>query len=217
MIRKTMILAALAATLAMPATAAFAAGPKPAATAPATKQTQPAKPSYDEMHKGVVATLTQIRDGMKSSPKLQGDLTTLNTEMGKLPGLEKAFIDAKNAGDEAAAKKAADDYATSAQKVVEIAGPMNKSFQQLMQQIGMGFAQLGPDGEKLVNEKDVTALLEDISKMLAPLDEANKTVGPLYGAAAKSVQARIQAEIARIQKEEFANAVNNFLNGQAVK
>jgi hypothetical protein len=215
MIRKTLILAAVAAALAVPSAGAFAAAPKAAPTAPAGA-TQ-AMPKYEDLHKALIASLTKMRDGMKSNPKLQGDLTALNTEVGKLPALEKAFVDAKNAGDEAAAKKAADDYATEAQKIVDIALPMDQAVNQMMQQLGMGFAQLGPVGQKLANEKDVGALLEDIHGIFKPLDAANAAVGQLHDAAAESAQNRVQAEIARIQKEEFANAVNNYLNGQAAK
>jgi hypothetical protein len=215
MIRKHLILAAAALALAIPSVGApaFAAAPK----APVAAPTQPAMPKYDDLHKGAVAMLTKFKTMLTSEPEVTARLADLPAELNKLPALEKAYVDAKNAGDEAAAKKAADDYVAAAQKIVDLALPLDQGLGPIQGQIAMGFAQLGPTGEKLLAEKDVVALNKDIETILAPLDAANKAVGEFHDNAAQAAQLRMKAEAARIAKEEFANQVNNFLQGQAAK
>lgn len=215
MIRKSIMLAAVLA-LAVPA-AAIAAPPAPAAKMEAAQPTAPAEqkmPPYEDLHKGALAMLTRFKTLLVSEPEVSTRLKDLPAAMDKLPALEKAYIEAKNAGDEAAAKKAMDDYAAAAQAVVDLALPLDQGLMPLQQQIGMGFAQLGPTGVKLLAEKDVKAVADEIEKLLEPLAKANELVGPLHDAAAEAAQLRIQQETARIEKEEFANQVNNYLQGK---
>lgn len=217
MIRKSIILAAaLAIALPLASTApAFAAPKAPAAkTLPQPQNQEQAMPPYPVLHSGVVKMLTQFKTMLTSEPEVTSRLGQLPTELDKLPVLEKAYIDAKNAGEEAAATKAHDDYVATATKIVELALPLDQGVLPIKMQLTIGFAQLGDVGEKLLKEKDVVALTTEIDNLLAPLMKANEVIGPLHDAAAQATQLRMQQEAERIAKEEFANQVNNYLQGK---
>lgn len=229
MIRKSIIIAAAALAIALPSAAAFAAPAKGQDTpngpnAPVVIQMNkdgtisaapaPQLPPYADLKKGAIGMLTQFKTMLVSEPKVSTRLKDLPAAMDKLPALEKAYIDAKNAGDEAAASKAFADYTAAAKAVVDLALPLDVNLMPIQQQIGMGFAQLGPTGAKLVEEPEVKAIFAEIETILAPLAKANELVGPLHDAALEAAQLRIKQETARIEQEEFANQVNNYLQGK---
>jgi len=209
MIRKSIILAA-AAALAFSLSGAAIAAPK--ATAPqATAATKSPAEIYDLNHKGAVGMMTQFKTVITSEPEVTAPLAQLKTELAGLPALEKAFVDAKNAGNDADAKKAQDSYTASVQKVVELAVPLNQALMPMRAQLMGGFEQMGPSGAKLKAEKDVAALIADIDAALKPLDDANSIVGPLFNAAKKSAQARIKQAAEKIFNEELGNQASNLL------
>jgi hypothetical protein len=147
-------------------------------------------------------------------PGVAGSLTQLAPELAKLPGFEKAYIDAKNASNEADAKTALDNYNATVQKVIELAVPLDQGILPVRAQIMGQFEQLGPVGAKLMAEKDVAALLSDIETALKPLADANTLVGPLHDAAMKTTQVRMQAEGKKIFNEELGNQISNMLQGK---
>lgn len=220
MIRKTIILAAAAAALAFTSLSgvAVAAPPKAKATttAPATageidiSKMTPAQ-IYDLNHKGAVAVLTRFKTGVTTDPDVTGAMTTLKTELAGLPALEKAYIDAKNAGNEAAAKTALDSYTASVQKIIDAALPLDQGLMPMRAKVMSGFEQMGPTGAKLKAEKDVAALVADIDAAFKPLDDANTIVGPIQMAAAKAAQVRIKLEAKKIFSEELGAQVGNLL------
>ncbi len=212
MIRKHIILAAAALALSISGTAM--AAPKTAPAAPAATAHHTPAEIYDLNHKGAVAMLTQFKNVVTSVPQVAGSLTQLAPELAKLPGFEKAFIDAKNAGNEADAKTALGNYTDTVQKIVELAVPLDQGIMPVRAKIMGQFEQLGPVGAKLMAEKDIAALLADIETALKPLDDANTIVGPLHDAAMQTTQVRIQAESKKIFNEELGNQISNMLQGK---
>ncbi|HEY9730383.1 MAG TPA: hypothetical protein V6C89_00635 [Drouetiella sp.] len=213
MIRKSIILAATAAALALGSLSApaLAAMPKTAPEAGAAQAKSPAE-IYDMNHKGAVAMFTQFKTMITSQPEVTSLLAQLKTEMAGLPALEKAFIDAKNAGNEAAAKTAQDNYAASVQKVVELALPLDKGLMPIRAQLMGGFDRIDPAvAAKLKAEKDLAPLLADIDAALKPLDDANAIVGPMFEAAQKSAQTRMKQAAEKIMNEELAAQAGNAL------
>jgi hypothetical protein len=160
---------------------------------------------YAKNHEMVVHVFTSFRDGLKQ-PIVAGNLASLRTELDKLPSLEKAYIDAKNAGDEAAAKKAADDYELSVNKVVAAALPLDRVVKATLQKYMETFDALGKDGAKLKAEPDLAALLAEIELLMKPLDDANAQVGPMQSQAATDAQKRFVTVRAKIIHEEIAAA-----------
>ncbi len=219
MIRKSIILAAAAAALALSSLSGVAvAAPKAKATvtAPAAageidiSKMTPAQ-IYDLNHKGAVAVLTRFKTGVTTDPDVTGAMTTLKTELAGLPALEKAYVDAKNAGNEAAAKTALDSYTASVQKIIDVAVPLDQGLLPMRAQVMGGFEQMGPSGAKLKAEKDVAGLIADIDAAFKPLDDANSIVGPIQMAAAKAAQVRIKLEAKKIFSEELGAQVGNLL------
>ncbi len=221
MIRKSIILAA-AAALALSSFAGVAsAAPKAAAKAP-TAATQDANPLagkspaeiYDMNHKGAVAMFTRFKTAITTDTDITGPLAQIKTELAGLPALEKAYVDAKNAGKDADAQKAQDDYTASVQKVIDLALPLDQNLMPVRMKLMSGFAQMGATGAKLKAEKDVAALLADIDAAFKPLDDANEIVGPMHDAAMKSAQVRIEAASKKIFNEELANQIGNALQSK---
>lgn len=214
MIRKSIILAAVAAlaftSISGVAVAAPKAQPTAAATADPLKGKTPAQ-IYDMNHTGAVAIFTRFKTGITTDPDISSSLAGLKTELAGLPALEKAFVDAKNAGNEAAAKTAQDSYTASVQKIIDLAVPLDQNLMPIRAQIMGGFEQMGPTGAKLKAEKDIAGLISDIDAALKPLDDANTIVGPIQQAAAKAAQLRIQLEAKKIFSEELGAQVGNLL------
>ncbi len=213
MIRKSLILAATAAALALSSLsgAAIAAMPKAQDAAPTAQGKSPAE-IYNLNHQAAVGMLTQFKAMITSEPKATGPLADLKTEMAGLPALEKAFVDAKNAGNEAAAKTAQDSYAASVQKIVKLAVPLDQGLMPIRAQVMGNFDQLEPTiAAKIKAEKDVAALLADIDAVFKPLDDANSIVGPIFAAAQKNAQTRVKQAAEKIMNEELATQVGNLL------
>lgn len=211
--RKSIILAAVAAISLSLSGAAFAApegAPETQAPAVETTTKSPAE-IYDLNHKGAVTFLTQFRDAITTVPEIAGALAQLPTELAKLPGLEKAYIDAKNAGNEADAAKAQDTYTATVQKIIELALPLDQNVMPMRVKIMSGFDQLGAIGTKLKAEKDIAALIAEIDRVMKPLDDANTLVGPLHDAAAQNTNTRVQLEGKRIFAEELRAQISNLL------
>lgn len=218
MIRKSIILAA-AAALALSSLSGIAVAAQPAPKGAPQTAVQGKSPAeiYDMNHKGAVMILTRFK-GMVTSAEPSAMLTQLKAELDGLPALEKSFIDAKNAGNEAAAKTAQDSYVASVQKVIALAMPLDQGIMPMRAQIMGGFEQLGPTvGPKLKAEKDIAALITDIDAALKPLDDANSIVGPLHDGAMKTAQTRIKALGQKIFDEELANQVGNALQQKLAK
>jgi hypothetical protein len=215
MIRKSIILAA-AAALAVSLSGAAMAAPKATDTAPSAAALAKKSPAeiYDLNHKGAVGMLTEFKTVITTVPEVSGPLAQLSTELAKLPGLEKAFIDAKNAGNEADAKKAQDSYTASVQTIVDLAVPLDQGLMPVRAKIAGGFEAVGPIGAKLKAEKDVAGLLADIDAALKPLDDANAIVGPMHDAAMKTTQTRIKQEAKKIFSEELGAQVGNMLQAK---
>lgn len=219
MIRKSIILAATAAALALTSLSGVAvAAPKAKATvtAPAAageldiSKMTPAQ-IYDLNHKGAIAVLTRFKTGITTDADVTAGMATLKTELAGLPTLEKAYVDAKNASNEAAAKTALDSYTASVQKIIEVAMPLGQGLMPIRAQVMGGFEQMGPTGAKLKAEKDIAALIAEIDAALKPLDDANTIVGPIQMAAAKAAQVRIRLEAKKIFSEELGSQVGNLL------
>ncbi len=212
--RKSILL--VAAALALSISGSAIAAPKTAAAPAATAAHSPAE-IYDLNHKGALGMLVQFKTLITSQPEIVAPLGQLSTELAKLPGFEKAYIDAKNAGNDADAKAALDNYTQSAQKIVELAVPLDQGLLPIRGKIMQGFESLGPVGTKLVAEKDIAAALADIDTTLKPLNDANTLVGPLHDAAVKTTQIRIRAEGKKIFNEELGNQISNMLQGKLAK
>ena len=206
--RKSIIL--VAAALALSISGSAIAAPK-ATTAPAATAAHSPAEIYDLNHKGALGMLTEFKTLITSQPEIVAPLAQLSTELAKLPGFEKAYIDAKNASNEADAKTALDNYTATAQKIVELAVPLDRGLLPVRGKIMQGFESLGPVGAKLVSEKDIAAALADIGTTLKPLDDANKLVGPMHDAAMKTTQVRMKAEGKKIFNEELGNQISNML------
>ncbi len=212
MIRKSIIL--VAAALALSITGSAIAAPKTAPAAPAAAAKHTPAEIYDQNHKGAIGMLTEFKGVITSVPQVAGPLSQLAPELAKLPGFEKAYIDAKNASNEADAKAALDNYTATVQKIVELAVPLDQGIMPIRAKIMGQFEQLGPVGTKLMAEKDVAALLADIEATLKPLDDANTLVGPMHDAAMKTTQVRMSAEGKKIFNEELGNQISNMLQGK---
>ncbi|CAN5291475.1 hypothetical protein BH10CYA1_BH10CYA1_28370 [soil metagenome] len=218
MIRKSIILAAVAAlafsslsgvAMAAPKAKSTTAAPAAAATLDPSKMT-PAQ-IYDANHQGAVAIFTQFKTAITTDPDVSGSIAQLKTELAGLPTLEKAFIDAKNAGNEAAAKTAQDSYTASVQKIIDLAIPLDQGLLPMRAKMMGGFDQMGAIGAKLKAEKDIAGLIADIDAALKPLDDANTIVGPIQMAAVKAAQVRIKLEAKKIFSEELGGQVGNLL------
>jgi hypothetical protein len=186
------------------------------ATIPGSAPGPAAGSAYEQSHTGAAAFLTEFKDAL-AEPKLAADLAKLPIEMAKLPGLKKAYVDAKNAGKEDEAKAALDAYTETVQTVIGLAVPLDQAIMPGRAQIEKGFASMGPDGAKLAAEKDIASLLADINAALKPLDEANTVVGPLQMAAAKATNIRVKAEAKKIFGEELGAQISNMLQGELAK
>ncbi|MBS2002934.1 MAG: hypothetical protein U0103_24690 [Candidatus Obscuribacterales bacterium] len=211
MIRKSIVLAA-AAVLALSSLSGVATAAPKAKTPAAATAVQGKSPAeiYDANHKGAVAVLTRFKTGI-SSPDVAGALAQIKTELDGLPALAKAYVDAKNAGDDAAAKTAQDSYTASVQKVIDLAVPLDQQVMPVRAQLMGGFEQLGAVGAKLKAEKDIAALIADIDAAMKPLDDANEMVGPIHDAAMKNTQTRMKQLGKKIFGEELANQIGNVL------
>lgn len=198
--------------------AAFATipGQAPSVVAPGGDDDAGAQPSPDQVyemnHQGAVAVLTKFK-GLLASDKVAPGLAQLAAETAKLPGLQSAYADAKAAGKDADAKAALDAYTAAAQKIVELAMPLEQ-LGQMNASFTARFQAMGPLGAKLQGEADVAALLKDIGTALKPLADANETVGPMHDAALQAAQPRLQQEEARIFNEELAKQVETALNAK---
>jgi len=211
MIRKTIVLAAAAALALSSLSGVAMAAPKAKTPAAATAvQGKSQAEIYDANHKGAVAVLTRFKTGI-SSPEVAGALAQIKTELDGLPALAKAYVDAKNAGNDAAAKTAQDSYTASVQKVIDLAVPLDQQVMPVRAQLMGGFEQLGAVGAKLKAEKDIAALIADIDAAMKPLDDANEMVGPIHDAAMKNTQTRMQQLGKKIFGEELANQIGNVL------
>jgi hypothetical protein len=175
-----------------------------------------AQPSPDQVyemnHKGAAAALTKLKTVL-ASDKVAPALAQLGTEMAKLPGLQKAYIDAKAAGNDADAKTALDAYTKSAATIVALALPL-EPLAQIDATYKARFEAMGDVGVKLKGEADIAALLKDIDAAIKPLSDANETVGPMQQAAFEAAQERIQKESEAILNEELAKQVETALNAK---
>ncbi len=196
--------------------AAYAAAPgdAKAPAAQATEQaTDPAadkEPTYAEKKEAAVSVLSQFRDALNKLP-----VDELNAELAKLPTFEKAYVDAKGKGDEAAAKAASDGYAASVQNVVKLNMQIGAAMQgagMINLQLGM---MLGADGEKISKEADVVAVSDEVNKRMGAIQAAGKTsqdaVGGLFQSVQAAVQQRMKIEAPKIFNEELNNAVLNHM------
>jgi len=209
MIRKYVTAAALALVLASTAipSIAFAANP-PAKTAPAPAK--PQQPTYAQKHSATVDGLTQFRDALNGLP-----VDDINAELAKLPGFEKAYVDAKNKGDDAAAKAASDGYTASTQAIFKDYSQLVAAMQGaqgLNFQLGM---LLGDDADKVSKEKDVVAVQAQIDARVKTVEAAIHAsvdaVAPIVNEAGKAAAQRLQLEKQKIMDEELSNAVINHL------
>ncbi len=170
---------------------------------------------YEMNHQGAVAVLTKFK-GLLTSAKVAPTLAQLATEMAKLPGLQSAYVDAKAAGKDADAKAALDAYTAAAQKIVELALPLEQ-LAQMHAGFLARFDAMGAVGAKLKAETDVAALLKDIGTAVKPLLDANEVIGPLEAAAAEAAQPRIEKQSEAIFNEELAKQVETALNAHLTK
>jgi hypothetical protein len=203
--------AASAPASAKPAAAVSQAKPeaKPSAKAPAELSAA----NYAEAHKGLVAFLTRFKTAL-SDAAVVTPLTQLATELNSATTYQKAFNDATKAGDAAAAKAASDSYVQSAQKIIDLATMLNANAQPVKQALGEAMGELGGSAAKMMNEKDVLALIKDCDNALKPVDEANLRFGHVYADAAAAAKLRFPAEQQKLFSEELHDKVLNYLQGQ---
>jgi len=207
---KSLVLAAslaIAPGIALSAGSAFAAAQTTAAAA------GPTKAQYDGLHQATTSMFTQYLAAL-SDAENAARLTQLPIEMGKLPGFEQAYVEAKKAGKEDDAKAAAASYAATAQRVIDLAMPLDELVGGASHTIGTNLGQLGPVAQKLLAEKDVVDIQEKIKKALEPLLAANKLIGPMHDNAEKAAAVRVELVQKQFFTEELAHQVDNYLQGK---
>jgi hypothetical protein len=179
--------------------------------------TDGAASAYEQNHQGALAMLTGFKNELTSAPEVSAPLKQLPTELAKLPGLAKAYLDAEKAGNQSSANAALDAYTQEAQTIIDLAIPLDTGLMPMRAQIEQNFAAMGPDGVKLAAEKDIAAAMVDINAALKPLDDANAAVGPLESAAAKSASLRMKVEAKKIFGEELRVQAGNMLQGKVAQ
>ena len=209
---KYLTTAALVLALAMPGFAN--AAPKPAAkVAPASEATQQKAPTYAEKKAHAVEVMTQFRDALNELP-----LAQLNAELAKLPGFEKAYVDAKNAKDDAAAAQASADYAASVQAINKFNNKIAGTIQQAGRMGIMLGMQLGDDAEKISKEPDFVAVQTQIGNRVKALNSAGKASMEAVGALVKATQAqaaeRFSQEREKIFDQTLRDQVGNHLQAK---
>jgi hypothetical protein len=173
-----------------------------AASAPVKEMTAA---NYAKNHKMAVQVFVSFKEGLKK-PAVATAMGTIQADLLKLPALEKAYISAKAAADEVAAKTAGDAYEQSVKEIVDLALPMDQEVEPTLRGYLHNFDRLGKVGDRLKAEPDVAALLSEVQILMKPLDDANEQVGPLQSRAANNAEKRFGHERKVILAEELAKA-----------
>ena len=177
-------------------------------------------PSYDQVKAAFKKMVGEIKTDVNGQ-QVQALITDMNTHIDALGKLEKDYVAAK----EATGTKQADLDAIVLKYTGEVKAVQKDYMQmaavqsQLSDAVNAGLAILQQiDDKRAQSDADIKAMVEDLTKTVtakfgAPMDNAEKVVGPLMSATQRAVQARMPA----IVSEELNRAVTNQLETKAAQ
>lgn len=206
-----------------PAASGPVAAPVPSTAAPAPVAAPAVAPqeraaSYDEVKgdfKNVVDAVTAALNG----PQVSHVATDMQSHIDNLAKIQQEYNDAQSKPGFSQADRDAfvQKYLAEVKAIQTDVVVLSSAEQQVAKVVNAGLDYLQQiDAKKAQSDPDITAMVDGLQKLInakiaAPIDNAEKAIGPLMQSTQRAVQARLQA----ITAEELNRAIANQLATQA--